>query len=229
MDFVLILPGTFTMGTENGESWEKHEHQVTITKPFYMGVYEVTQEQYQAMMGKNPSQFTGKTCPVELLTWENATAFCQALSQKTGKTARLPTEAEWEYACRARTRTRFTFGDDDAGLAEYGWCEGNCDGKTHPVGQKRPNAFGLFDMHGNACEWCSDWLADSYDPPDGSIVNMKVVDPTGPIFGNKRVLRGGSWADRPAACRSAARGGGEPDRRNDGAGLRVVIPADEPN
>jgi formylglycine-generating enzyme required for sulfatase activity len=181
MKMALIRPGKFMMG----EGDDRHE--VTISKPFYMGVTEVTQAQYEAVMGTNPSDFKGATNPVEIVSWNDAAEFCKKLSEKTRQAVRLPTEAEWEYACRAGTQTAFSFGDDPSALGDYAWWAKNSAKTTHPVGQKKPNAWGLYDMHGNVWEWCADWY-EAY--PKGS-----VTDPSGPAIGDRRVLRGGSWYD----------------------------------
>ena len=232
MKLALIPAGKFTMGSPKEEQdaamaagvtrdlvpAEGPQHEVTISKPFYMGVHEVTQEQYEAVMDKNPSNFKGATNPVEKVSWDDAVAFCQALSRKTGKTVRLPTEAEWEYACRAGSKTRFSYGDDDNQLGNYAWYPANSGGTAHPAGQKKPNAFRLYDMHGNVWEWCSDWYAAGY------YANANPIDPTGPAFGApRRVLRGGSWGNAPQYCRSAFRLGYPPDYRYDIIGFRVSV------
>jgi len=190
MKLVRIRPGKFMMGSPDFEQGhEDHEgpqHEVTISKAFYMGVTEVTQDQYEAVMGKNPSHVKGPTNPVEVVSWDDAVLFCRKLSEKTGKTLRLPTEAEWEYACRAGTTTRFSFGDSESALGDYAWHKGNCGGKTQPVAQKKPNAWGLYDMHGNVKEWCADWL--------GSYPTGTSVDPQGAASGVHRVARGGDWS-----------------------------------
>ncbi|MCY2926365.1 MAG: formylglycine-generating enzyme family protein, partial [Planctomycetota bacterium] len=190
MKLVLIPAGKFMMGSPETEKDrqpdEGPQHEVTISKPFYMGVYEVTQAQYEAVMGTNPSAFKGSENPVEQVSWDDAVEFCKALSAKTGKAVRLPTEPQWEYACRAGTKTRFGFGDDDTDLRDYAWFSGHSLSKTHPVGEQEPNAWGLYDMHGNVWEWCSDYYADSY-------ANAKTTDPQGPGSGTDRVLRGGGW------------------------------------
>jgi formylglycine-generating enzyme required for sulfatase activity len=180
MKMVLIPAGKFMMG----EGTDQHE--VTLSKPFYMGVTEVTQAQYEAVMGMNPSQFKGATNPVETVSWNDAAEFCKKLSEKTRQAVRLPTEAEWEYACRAGTQTAFSFGDDPSTLGDYAWWDGNSDKTTHPVGQKKPNSWGLYDMHGNVWEWCADWYGEYPKGP--------VTDPSGPATGyGGRVLRGGAW------------------------------------
>jgi len=186
MKLVLIRPGKFMMGDE------KDQHEVAISKPFYMGVTEVTQAQYEAVMGTNPSHFKGATNPVEMVFWNDAAEFCKKLSEKTRQTFRLPTEAEWEYACRAGTQTAFSFGDDPSALGDYAWWGRNSAKTTHPVGQKKPNAWGLYDMHGNVWEWCADW--------HGAYPKDPVTDPSGPATGRYRVLRGGSWSYVDADC-----------------------------
>jgi formylglycine-generating enzyme required for sulfatase activity len=160
---------------------------------------------------------------VETLGWDDAVAFCKALSDKTGMTVSLPTEAQWEYACRAGSTTRFGFGDDDEKLADYAWyTENSSDNikpvgrKSHAVGGKKPNDWGLYDMHGNVHQWCADWY--------GSYANAKTVDPQGPDSGKERILRGGSWGNRAKDCRCAARGKDDPDNRGcDGYGFRVAV------
>ncbi len=228
MNLVYIPAGEFMMGSSSDEkdryNAEGPQHRVKISKGFYMGVYEVTQGQYQAVMGNNPSNFKGDNLPVELVSWEMAVEFCRKLSQKEGKTYRLPTEAEWEYACRAGSTTRFCFGDSDSILGDYAWYGYDYawgyeeSGKqTHPVGQMKPNGFGLYDMHGNVWEWCQDWYDGSYYSQNPE------VDPQGPSSGQYRVLRGGSWENSPRHCRSAYRNGNTPDSRYSGSGFRVVL------
>ena len=202
MKLALIRGGSFLMGSPSGESKRDEDealpHRVTISKPFYMGIHEVTQEQYQAVMGTNPSRFNGASNPVEQVSWKDATEFCDKLSNSTGKTVRLPTEAEWEYACRAGSHTRFCCGDSDSGLGQYAWHAGNSGKQTHPAGQKKPNTFGLHDMHGNVWEWCEDWY--------GEDARRNARDSRGPGSGsNPVVLRGGSYSSYPRYCRSACR------------------------
>jgi formylglycine-generating enzyme required for sulfatase activity len=171
MDFVLIHAGTFMMGAEDSKADEKPITKVTITRPFYFGKYEVTQEQWQAVMAKNPSYYKGTNLPVEQVSWNAAQGFLTNLNERvSGYRFRLPSEAEWEYACRAGTTTQYSFGDGDAALPEYGWFTGNGERKTHPVGEKKPNPWGLYDIHGNVWEWCQDW----YAPYPGG----EVTDPT---------------------------------------------------
>jgi len=217
MEFVWIPAGRFQMGADEGSGDEKPVHTVTISKGFWMGKYEVTQEQYEQVAGSNPSKFKGSKNPVEKVNWHHAKAFCEAVTKKTGRTVRLPTEAEWEYACRAGTTTRYYTGDYESDLAEAGWWGGNSGKKTHPVGQKIPNAWGLYDMHGNVWEWCEDWYGKY---PSGS-----VTDPTGPATGSARVFRGGSWIDAAGKCRVAYRHGINPDYADALIGFRVCLPA----
>ena len=186
---------------------EKPQHRVRITRPFYLGATEVTQGQYRAVTGQSPSYFKGSDdLPVEQVSWNDAIAFCDKLSELEkgslgGARYRLPTEAEWEYACRGGSTTRYSFGDDAARLGEFAWYNGNSDGKTHPVGQKRPNAWGLYDMHGNVWEWCQDGYEKDYygHSPD--------ADPLGPSQASARVIRGGGWRFFPQHARSASRRG----------------------
>jgi len=181
-----------------------------------MGVTEVTQAQYEAVMGTNPSNHKGATNPVESLSWDDAAEFCRGLSGKTRKTFRLPTEAEWEYACRAGSKTRFSFGDSESALGDYAWHKGNCGGKTQPVAQKKPNAWGLYDMHGNVWEWCADWL--------GSYPTGPSTDPQGPTSGRLRVLRGGAWANGgPGYFRCASRLNLAPAVRVNDVGFRCAM------
>ena len=222
MKLALIPAGKFMMGSPAGEKdrvdSEGPQREVTISNAFYMGIYHVTQEQYEQVMGKNPSNFKGAQNPVEQVSWDDAVEFCKALSKKAGKTVSLPTEAQWEYACRAGSKTRFSYGDDDdyGKLGDYAWYTKNSDNKTHPVGQKKPNDFGLYDMHGNVLQWCSDWYAESY-------ANANKTDPMGPASGSDRVLRGGCWYGDPDRCRSAYRRWFTPDNRHYGVGFRVSV------
>jgi len=220
LKLVLIPAGKFMMGDVPEPNSLRHQHEVTISKPFYMGVTEVTQAQYEAVMGTNPSYFKGATNPVEMVSWNDATEFCKKLSEKTRQAVRLPTEAEWEYACRAGSKTRFSFGDAEEGLGDYAWYFANSGGTTHPVGQKKPNAWGLFDMHGNVLEWCADWFGD-YSAG-------AATDPQGPASGTSRVLRCGAWHLVPVLCRAACRGSGTPGNRSAHCGFRVVVSVSAP-
>jgi len=199
MEFVRIPAGSFQMGSNKGDSDEKPVHTVHI-KSFYMMTTEVTQKQWREVMGNNPSHFRGDNLPVEQVSWNDIQDFLKKLNRMDpGKGYRLPSEAEWEYACCSGSDTRFYFGDDDERLKDYAWYSGNSESKTHPVGTKKANAYGLYDMHGNVWEWCEDTWHDSYKgaPSDGSAW----------VSGGStsRVLRGGSWYSRPRYCRSAFR------------------------
>jgi formylglycine-generating enzyme required for sulfatase activity len=205
LEMVSLPAGEFLMGSPDSDSdagdWEKPQHQVKVNS-FAIGKYPVTQAQYEAVMGTNPSYFKNNPQnPVEKVSWDDAQAFCQKLSQITGKTYRLPTEAEWEYACRAGTTTRFYFGDDANQLGDYAWYDGNSQQTIHPVGQKKPNAWGLHDMIGNVWEWCEDDWHSTYEnaPRDGSAWIKNNND------NDYRILRGGSWYFDPNYCRSAYR------------------------
>jgi formylglycine-generating enzyme required for sulfatase activity len=210
MKLKLIPAGEFTMG----ERWTD-AHQVTLTKPFYLGVYEVTQEEYQKVMGRNPSNFKHARNPVEGVSWEDAVEFCRNLTELTeektlGRVYRLPTEAEWEYTCRAGTTTEWSFGDSESQLDDFAWYSRNSGLITHPVGLKKPNAWGMYDMHGNVVEWCSDWYSFRYD------IDRRVTffDPRGPVEGSDRVIRGGCWMSVAGLCRSAFRDQASPQNRS---------------
>jgi formylglycine-generating enzyme required for sulfatase activity len=205
---VSLPAGKFLMGSSES-NYEKPPHQVKVNS-FAIGKYPITEAQYQAVMGTNTYYSKNNPQnPVENVSWNDAQAFCQKLSQITGKTYRLPTEAEWEYACRAGTTTRYYFGDDDNQLGNYAWYSGNSNRTTHPVGQKKPNGWGLYDMSGNVYEWCEDDWHDSYAgaPDDGTawIDNDNRSQ-------SRKCLRGGSWGNGPDICRSANRIRGVPDR-----------------
>ncbi len=170
LDLVLISAGSFTMGSTRADKYaigdERPSHRVQISKPFYLGKYLVTQQQWKAVMGNNPSQFQGLTNPVDNVSWNDCQKFLKTLNGKVGGGSfSLPTEAQWEYACRAGSTTRYCFGDKESQLGDYAWYEDNNGNKTHPVGQKKPNAWGLYDMHGNVWEWCADWFDDEYLRP----------------------------------------------------------------
>jgi formylglycine-generating enzyme required for sulfatase activity len=274
MPLLLIPPGEFDMGsTSEEQAWalaegkknkegqwhdervrtESPRHRVKISKPFYLGMYVVTQGEYEKVMGVNPSAFNAKPMdssafhpplsaeerdlrgsagkkvagkdtsryPVETVIWEEAIQFCRRLSAMSAERAakrvyRLPNEAEWEYACRAGTTTRWYCGDDESGLVDVAWFQKNAGGVTHPVGQKHANAWGLYDMHGNLWQWCADRFSPDY------YAQSPLTDPTGPPTGNGRVLRGGTRGDRPALCRSAFRSYAGPADRGFDVGFRVV-------
>jgi formylglycine-generating enzyme required for sulfatase activity len=278
MKLTLIPPGEFDMGStpeeverESAEGRQRHldetdrwvlirlpgelpRHRVRITRPFHLGVYLVTQHEYETVMGVNPSAFVGKATdaamsqppfprqqqeerqeaakkvagkdtslhPVESVNWDDAMEFCRKLSALPAEVAarrtyRLPTEAEWEYACRAGTTTRWSCGNDEERLLEHGWCIRNADEMTHPVGQKKPNAWGLYDMHGNVWQWCSDWYGVAY------YRESPLSDPTGPPTESTwRVVRGGGWKYEAPTSRSAHRRFHGPSPRSHCFGFRVA-------
>ena len=261
MRLVLIPPGEFMMGSpkelieeelkrpDNDQWYKVHlpaegpQHRVRITKPFYLGTYLVTQQEYQRVMGTNPSEFSAtgkgkdkvagqdtKRFPVECVSWDDTVAFCRKLSEmpeerSAGRTYQLPSEAQWEYACRAGSMGRYSFSmggkafpkeHDENGLSDYGWFDNNADGRLHAVGERKPNAWGLYDMHGNLWEWCQDCYDKEY------YANSPVDDPAGPSGGPSRVLRGGGWYYPAEDCRSARRGGDLCGGRND-RGFRVCL------
>jgi formylglycine-generating enzyme required for sulfatase activity len=227
MRFACIPPGTYLMGspeTEEMRMKNETQHAVTLTNGLWMGVHPVTQEQWQAVMGNYPSQFQhARNLPVETVSWEDCQEFLKRLGEQDKKLYRLPTEAEWEYACRAGTSTPFFFGPtlstDKAnydGSCTYGsGKEGVYRQKTTPVGTFPQNAWGLHDMDGNVREWCQDWFGD--------YTTSEVVNPQGPNVGQYRVLRGGSWFDSPESCRSASRPAFAPGNRDLNVGMRVCF------
>ena len=223
MEFILVPAGSFTMGAdknfEDASDDETPQHRVTISKPFYLGKFEVTQAQWTAVMGNNPSKYKGRNNPVEQVSWDDIQVFIQRLNQKEGHNRyRLPTEAEWEYAARAGTESTYSFGDDDRDLGSYAWYDESYDsGSTHPVGKKQPNPWGFYDMHGNVWEWVQDWYGENY------YRNSPASDPKGPTSGSGRVSRGGGWSFCAGYCRSASRYSFTPDNRYDGIGLRLVL------
>jgi formylglycine-generating enzyme required for sulfatase activity len=218
MELVLIPAGTFQMGSDDSDAYdsEKPMHTVRITQPFYLGKYEVTQGQWQAVMGNNPSKFTGDpNRPVESVSWDDVQEFIRRLnSREGGATYRLPTEAEWEYAARAGTTTRWSFGDEASQLELYAWYGENDGLQTHPVGQLQPNRWGIYDMHGNVWEWVQDWY--------GGYASSTAVDPAGPSSGSGRVIRGGGWSSTARFCRSAFRGHDAPGYRYGYLGFRLL-------
>ena len=222
MKFVKIAAGPFMMGSpesdKDAEGDEKPQHRVNLTKDFYMGQYPVTQAAWQAVMGGNPSHFKGANRPVECVSWVDAQEFIRKLNQKEGTDAyRLPTEAEWEYACRAGRTTRYTFGDNPDELKNYAWYGGSDNG-THPVGKKNANAWGLYDMHGNVWEWVEDGYEKDYyqRSPSSNPCNLAQNSKT------FRVLRGGSWLYAPQYLRAANRDYGNPSTRYSSVGFRLA-------
>jgi len=221
MEFISIPPGSFRMGGDKvHEQAEDHEnpiHEVDISKAFLMGRFAVTQEQWANVMDTNPSEFIGEQRPVECVSWHDAQTFIESLNaQENTQAYRLPTEAEWEYAARASTTTAYTFGNETSTLNEYAWYKKNAGGETQPVGQLKPNAWGLYDMHGNVHEWCQDWFDRNY------YAQSKKTDPTGPPNGLARALRGGDWGSLDWYCRCASRSLSSPDRRSSRVGFRLV-------
>ncbi|MBR4170954.1 MAG: SUMF1/EgtB/PvdO family nonheme iron enzyme [Kiritimatiellae bacterium] len=212
MRFRWCPPGMFTM--IDAGCFSVHQHQVTLTKGFWMADALVTQEQWKSVMGNNPSHFKGENLPVEEVSWHDCQKFIQKVNESLDCGMRLPTEAEWEYACRARTTGDY---GGTGELNEMGWYENNSEAKTHPVRSKSMNALGLYDMHGNVWEWCADW---SGDYPNGS-----VTDPTGPSIGERRVNRGGSWDSPGCRCRSWSRASDDPNLHDHRIGFRVALSA----
>jgi formylglycine-generating enzyme required for sulfatase activity len=199
IELVKISAGSFMMGSDYYYDDEQPIHRVNVPE-FLMGKYQVTQAQYEAVMGKNPSHFKGKQNPVEQVSWNDAQEFCKKLSQKTGRKVKLPSEAQWEYVCRAGSTGKYCFGNNEDQLGKYAWYDDNSDSKTHPVGEKLANAWGLHDMHGNVWEWCEDVWHDNYygAPTDGSAW-LSGGDQ------NRHALRGGSWKYNAFVCRSVDR------------------------
>ncbi|MBE3068667.1 MAG: SUMF1/EgtB/PvdO family nonheme iron enzyme [Planctomycetes bacterium] len=242
IEMVLVPAGEFIMGSDRGEPDERPAHTVRLGA-FWMDTREVSQQAYQALMGKNPAKFAGPDRPVERVSWLGAVRYCNMRSLREGLPAcydpktlacdpsadgyRLPTEAEWEYACRAGGVAAYAFGDDPAGLGKVAWFKDNAAGATHPVGQKEPNAWGLHGMHGNVAEWCEDFYAEGYDAAPG-----EAADPRGPPSGDERILRGGSWRSSADACRASARASEAPGFADvcfgyEAYGFRCVRRADE--
>ena len=229
-EFVLLTPGqdkypaSFMMGSKSGPEAEQPVHKVTLAYPFATAKYEVTQELYEVIAGKNPSKWKGPRNSVEMVSWDEANTFCRKVTAELHKrkllakdqVIRLPSEAEWEYACRAGTTGKYSFGDKEADLGIYCWFTGNAKGNDPPVGAKKPNPWGFYDMHGYVWEWCADtWHADYKNAPtDGSAwVDAKVKE---------RVLRGGAWTEVADKCRSAYRFFAVPETRTPAIGFRCV-------
>jgi formylglycine-generating enzyme required for sulfatase activity len=221
IEFIRIPAGSFQMGAdknlEEASNDELPQHHVTLSHAFYLGKYEVTQEQWVAVMGNNPSKFVGLRNPVESVSWDDIQVFIQQLNTKEGTDKyRLPTEAEWEYAARAGTSSTWSFGDDASESEQYAWYDDNSDNQTHPVGQKQPNPWGLYDIYGNVYEWVNDWYDENFYSRNIS------TDPKGPENGTHRVLRGGGWGRSTWGLRSASRGSLVPDRQLERCGFRLA-------
>lgn len=231
-EFIEIKPGekpypaTFRMGSAQVGAVAQPVREVRMSKPFWFAKYEVPQNLWQAVMGDNPSRWKGPRNSSEMFTWEESVEFCRraTASMRAAKlieadeSIRLPSEAEWEYCARAGTTTEYSFGDDASQLGQFGWFTGNAAGNDPPVGAKKPNAWGLYDMHGYLWEWCADTWHASYEgaPADGSAWTAGGEQ-------NQRVLRSGSWKDKADALRSAARRAGDLRLRDDAVGLRCVL------
>jgi formylglycine-generating enzyme required for sulfatase activity len=230
-EFIPVTPGegkfpaTFVMGSDKGgKDDERPAHKVTLARPFAMAKYEVTQELYHLVMGGNPSKWKGLRNSVEKITWDEAVTFCRKATEalrergllKKDEEIRLPSEAEWEYVCRAGTTTAYSFGDDEKDLGAYAWFTGNAAGNDPPVGKKKANPWGFYDLHGYVWEWCADAWHPSYEgaQADGAARGGDNV--------KDRVIRGGSWRDVAERCRSAARGRAPTETRGDHIGLRCV-------
>ena len=230
-EFVLVAPGEanfpagFTMGADGISATEGPAHRVTLKRPFQMARYEVTQSLWQAVMGENPSRWKGKRNSVEMISYDDAMEFCRRATEimrgagliDADEVIRLPSEAEWEYAARAGTTSRYSFGDDTEQLGDYAWYHGNAAGNDPPVGAKKPNAWKLYDAHGYLWEWCADRWHDDYRgaPSDGSAWDDG--------DDARRVLRGGSWKDQAERLTSSSRRASEPTLRDDAVGLRPVL------
>ena len=219
MELVRIPAGEFMMGSDSDRPDEKPAHKVVISQPFYLGKYEVTQAQWQEVMGTNPSHFKGDpNRPVERVSWKMVQEFISKLNAREGHNLyRLPTEAEWEYAARAGSTTKYYFGDEDALLEQYAWYNKNDKGTTHPVGELKPNVWGLYDMMGNVWEWVQDWR--------GPYAAGQQVDPQGPATGNARGYRGGGWGYPSVRCRVAFRSYDSPDYVYGTHGFRLAMAA----
>jgi formylglycine-generating enzyme required for sulfatase activity len=221
MEFVYIRGGCFEMGDTFGGGYqnEKPVHEVCVDD-FYLGKYEVTQAQWEKVMGNNPSRFKGRDNPVEQASWNDVQQFIERLNNQSERKYRLPTEAEWEYGARSGGKKEKYSGTSQEGvLGQYAWYGNNSGNQTHPVGEKRPNGLGLYDMAGNVWEWCADWYDGNY------YKNSPKNNPVGPGNGQVRVLRSGSWVDDPRDVRAAFRTGGLPADRGNYSGFRLAAPA----
>jgi uncharacterized protein (TIGR02996 family) len=222
---VLIPPGRFLMGAQERDAWQDNDeqprHLVELTRGFFLSTTPITRGQWRALMGAPRGVPHDDSHPVESVNWREAQQFCERLSAVCGRRCRLPTEAEWEYACRAGTTTLYPTGDSRVDLESIGWCSysGMWDaaGATRPVGSLRPNPFGIYDMNGNVWEWCADLYDENY------YMISPNRDPTGPVRGRQHVVRGGSWRGGPWFCRSAERRALAPGAREINIGFRIVV------
>jgi formylglycine-generating enzyme required for sulfatase activity len=225
IEMVNVKGGCFQMGDtfDDGSDKEKPVHEVCVAN-FSIGKYEITQTQWKSVMGNNPSKFTGNNLPVETVSWYNVQTFIGKLNSLTGKQYRLPTEAEWEYAAKSGGKEERWAGVSDPSLLdEYAWNEDNSGKKTHPVGTKKPNKLGIYDMTGNVFEWCQDiFRGDWYEKSEKN-------NPLGPAKGPERVVKGGCWYSAVGFSRTAYRFGHSPDHRNSNLGFRLVLPMDPAN
>jgi len=226
MRFVMCHGGDFLMGDADGAA-DETPHHITLSQPFFIGAFPVTYGQWCRVMEEKPDPQHDKNTPVIRATWDDAMEFCRRLTRfpqelDAGRTYRLPSEAEWEYACRAGSTTTYPWGDDRQQTVDHCWYVANASGRPQQVGQKTANQWGLSDMLGNVWEWCSDWYAEDFylcSPP---------VDPVGPDAGLCRVIRGGGWGDTARFCRSACRGKASPDNHGSAIGFRIVCSSTRP-
>jgi formylglycine-generating enzyme required for sulfatase activity len=215
-EMVSVRGGTFTMGSSSGENNEKPQHQVTL-RSYNIGKYEVTQAQWMAVMGDNPSKFKGcDNCPVENVSWDDIQKFIGRLNELTGKKYRLPTEAEWEFAAREGVKKQKYEYSGSKSIDNVAWYSDNSDGKSHPVGTKAPNKLGIYDMSGNVWEWCNDRY--------GNYTSLQQTNPQGPSSGSDRVLRGGGWYFSASLCRVTYRDHYSQGYRDDIIGFRLALP-----
>lgn len=226
MKFVRAPAGAFTMGENpplsEGKGDERPAHEVTISRPFYIGIHEVTQKQWREIMGSNPSRQKGDDNPVDSVSWDDAQEFISALNKREGHGRyRLPTEAEWEYAARAGSKTRYFWGDDASKLTDHAWVTANANSSTHPVGTKKPNAFGLHDTSGNVREWVNDWYDGAY------YAESPKTDPKGPKKGFGKAYRGGSKDGAEFPTRSSYRWRETPDTAAQNLGFRLAMDAEQ--
>ena len=217
---IAVEGGTFQMGSPESDAEadddEKPQHEVTLSN-YYIGETEVTQELWETVMGSNPSEFKGPKLPVENVSWDDCQTFIGKLNAQTGKTFRLPTEAEWEYAARGGKKSKgYTYSGSNT-IGNVAWYDGNSGETTHEVGKKRANELGIYDMSGNVWEWCQDWYGETY------YENNSTTDPQGPDSGSRRVSRGGSWWSDAWSCRVADRGWSSPGARSSGLGFRLAL------